>query len=1065
MRLSDDDHLVSVDRNFQASLWSIHPAVTPSRIEESLKCVVSARKPGTVHFVGMDTAGSIILYGTTVKPLGRFGKFPNKSPLALAPIGDFLAVASAKKLEVFDISRPDNAKRISHAEFEEVVNAIAFDQEKGETIAVGLSSEIKCVRRDDGSPLDLNGSLDVSSPPRQIEFRGNLLATIIDRQALRWIISNGDTKFPPKKFPVARDPFNITYPRSMFLGDTVMAIGMTDGKSHVWKSPGRDYPDKIEIPELPGTGRDRLLSVSETGNHLLDIQEDHRAFLIDFGVDDQVVAKSINGDWLHGQIDPRGERIALIPSEPRNEAWLLQSGDVSGRVRLVPKLDEPAGNGAAKLERVAFSRDGKRVAALGPGLQVWIWETEKHVRQARGLPSRNHSASALGLEFSSDGTRLMTFSDEEIVLRSTDKSGDDLNLIRASEMKDFGRITAARLHPSDDLLVFAGSLKGKLAVLRNLKKGPQSPVLIDCAGIEGTLLDLNFSKDGKLLAAAGEDRILHLWGLNSDGGFTPIRPPTTQNHADTIHAVIPWTPPRNQEQERAGKGNSRRVFITASDDSTLRFWNADADRDGPESNPLMAILSLLIPDRPKSAPAPGAKPQSESPVNFAFFSPEGSFDDSTPPEAIRVRIFNRLFSKELITRSEKPFLSYFREGEIIPKLSLDLPDDLAIAPEKIEPNGEGEARLEVKYRPGLSRRIWLYQNGQPREITSPKKEGKATISVRLAKGRNVFFAMSESGRAKGILARSNEYEYKYIDESKPVANKLHVLALGVSKYQGGHSLHFATADARELATHLVQNRQEEERGKFITLLDDKVNRESVEKAFDEIQAAMKNSPNDAIIVSLAGHADVLDGKFQLLLTDFPFDGPKPGGDAPDSMTLPFSLIADRMAKLDCLKRLVVIDACKAGAAADPASLRQLGRIVGTTQPITSFILAAHGNETAAESDSLKHGFLTYVLLRGLSAGNLESLNEVEAKFQTARNADSDHDKIVTNIELADYVEKMLPLLTSAYVSDALRGQKEEPGPELFKSPNLARSDGNDGIRPFPVMRLPDPTPRGEGTQP
>ena len=65
-------------------------------------------------------------------------------------------------------------------------------------------------------------------------------------------------------------------------------------------------------------------------------------------------------------------------------------------------------------------------------------------------------------------------------------------------------------------------------------------------------------------------------------------------------------------------------------------------------------------------------------------------------------------------------------------------------------------------------------------------------------------------------------------------------------------------------------------GAAIFLADDEVTQEKIEDAFRKIAAAVRNSPQDKVVVFLAGHTGVFNtNRFCLLLPKYPFPADAP----------------------------------------------------------------------------------------------------------------------------------------------------------------------------------------------
>ena len=149
----------------------------------------------------------------------------------------------------------------------------------------------------------------------------------------------------------------------------------------------------------------------------------------------------------------------------------------------------------------------------------------------------------------------------------------------------------------------------------------------------------------------------------------------------------------------------------------------------------------------------------------------------------------------------------------------------------------------------------------------------------------------------------------------------------------------------------------------------------------------------------------------------------------------------------------MIDACQAGFALEDAAVKRIQQRLADKvddeahRARTSYILAARQNEPAFEVDSLKHGLLTHVLLRGMGAGGLRP-----DPAALPPDADRDHNQIVTTDELRRYVDDGLPLVAAKVVPIVNRAgqhypQKAESPAKPFQVQSTKEGD-------FDLVRIP-----------
>jgi hypothetical protein len=181
------------------------------------------------------------------------------------------------------------------------------------------------------------------------------------------------------------------------------------------------------------------------------------------------------------------------------------------------------------------------------------------------------------------------------------------------------------------------------------------------------------------------------------------------------------------------------------------------------------------------------------------------------------------------------------------------------------------------------------------------------------------------------------------------------------------------------------------------------------------------------VVFLAGHADVLENqRFVLLLPSYPFQppaadpAPRPGNKPearkpapPSGTTLHYSTLYFNLMRLGALRRLVVIDACRAEAIGNDPGVKMIQRMIdaGARHARTAYLCGTRRGELAKEDAALKHGLITYALLKGMGESALEPASGCTV-FDEMPNADCDHNRIVTTAELRQFLMATVPALAT-----------------------------------------------------
>ncbi len=220
----------------------------------------------------------------------------------------------------------------------------------------------------------------------------------------------------------------------------------------------------------------------------------------------------------------------------------------------------------------------------------------------------------------------------------------------------------------------------------------------------------------------------------------------------------------------------------------------------------------------------------------------------------------------------------------------------------------------------------------------------------------------------------------------------------------------------------------------------------------------KRPLDDTVVLFLAGHTDTdtASDQFCLLLPDFPFQTRPPppagalnlaargidGGVVPrgnaagggfrakvgSPHVLAYASLYNRLAHLEALQRMVIIDACQAGAILDDPAVKSLQRVVerGSRKARNSYLLAARRGEPANEADALEHGLLTYTLLQGMGAPGLKKIPPDLGGFPGGPSADLNKDGLVTSDELVAYADDALPRLAQMFPQLVTRAGSTPP---------------------------------------
>jgi hypothetical protein len=505
------------------------------------------------------------------------------------------------------------------------------------------------------------------------------------------------------------------------------------------------------------------------------------------------------------------------------------------------------------------------------------------------------------------------------------------------------------------------------------------------------------------------------------------------------------------------------MLISGSDDTTVRFWDL-------KRRALWGTLSVTTEEEPQ---APNLPSQG---LDWVFYTPDGFFDASAGGQK-RIRFRHRDVANPMEQFEDTHYR--FRLGEELltgepPRLaSLDEPPPISIIPPVRPDPTLPETELTVTLGQTEWTDVAFFHNDKPiaTGLENSKKPYPPQFPVKtsLVKGVNRFAVMASLKNAYNSLSDAVEIPY----EGPAQPSRLHVIALGVGKYDKQHQLRYSKDDASRIG-EVLNARGLDNAGKaglFISLADEKVTPENLEEAFDQIAVEVENRPQDKVVVFLAGHTGVLNAnRFCLLLPDFPFP---PGaqqqvamrGAAPNQaafpldprFVLPYSIVAFNLARLKALDRLVIVDACQAESILDDQQVVAIQKWmeVGARKARTSYLMAARRGEPAFEVDPLGHGLFTYTLLRGLGAMDPQHDAQEIKKLGLPPNADFNGDGILSTGELNAYVDENLKVIARVFPDLVVSRQAELPADkpripasELVQHPVL-QSFG----APFPLVPL------------
>jgi len=848
----------------------------------------------------------------------------------------------------------------------------------------------------------------------------------------------------------------------------VLVVGDADGGLRSWTlEVGPEGPRAEPRPSIrPARGKVAELAPSASGRYLLEVTKDDLALIWDLKEGRGV--RPLPGSYLSGAFLADESMVAL--------ATRPDAGDRGGDVVLVDRaggkvlplaFERPKGADGrpskVSFGKVAASRSGRLVAGASleaerPLACVWRADTGAIAHLVR-----EPGGGLTAIDLSPDGAFLLTASEDGAARLWPLGGGGEVELRRpatafVSPGEASEAVSAARFGPGIGARrVATGTRAGYVFLWEWAEKGGRR-ARVDVGKLDGEINALAFSPDGKWLAAsASRERVVRFWSLAE--GLAPRAVAFTPqvHHAEQVGALAAWP--------------DGSILVSGGDDAAVRFWDLKEK----------ALAGTLL-----------AEARGLTSVDWLAYTPEGLFDGSQPGEAmLKWRVGDRMVALEQSEDTHHHFqLAAKLTGPAagrprLPARAEDPPELKIVDPPAVRTAGGREVELTLWFgdRDLDLKGLRLYQNGVPvrggDDDFAADRPHFARTRVQLRKGDNRLYAMaSRPGSSDG---KSDEVTLRYDGPEAP--GRLHTIAIAIGNY-AGRALKYAQIDARDMAGFLHDRglKGVDRPGERIVLTDDDVNPQAIDDAFRKLRAAVSGHPEDTVVLFLAGHTDTDDknDQFCLLLPRFPFDGSPPltpgdvalrgntGGTRAlvgDPNVLPYVVLYNRLAHLDALQRLVIVDACQAGAILDDPAVRNIRRLVdrGSRKARNSYLLAARRGEPATEADALAHGLLTYALLRGMGASDLKAIPEDLGGFPGPPTADSDRDGVISTDELVAFADDTLPRLTRMFPQVVLRagagrtppgpGDRPEPGPELEQKLRLQSAEAS-----FPLVLLP-PLPK------
>jgi WD40 repeat protein len=230
----------------------------------------------------------------------------------------------------------------------------------------------------------------------------------------------------------------------------------------------------------------------------------------------------------------------------------------------------------------------------------------------------------------------------------------------------------------------------------------------------------------------------------------------------------------------------------------------------------------------------------------------------------------------------------------------------------------------------------------------------------------------ETPRALGIAVMTEVRQTAIIrlDSAVPPGPQLHLLAIGISKYNPANAkslqLLFADGDANGLASKIVTTQAGIYTVKPQVLPNQDASKAGILQALATMRNGMeKGGGNDLAVVFFSGHGAMLDGELYLLPYDV--DTRTPAGVKATALSID-ELNRELRALASHGRVLVLLDACHSGATTIDGALAMNSTLLrtGLAAANITVLTSSSGAEVSREDAAWQHGAFTKVLLDAFS---------------------------------------------------------------------------------------------------
>ena len=336
------------------------------------------------------------------------------------------------------------------------------------------------------------------------------------------------------------------------------ASASSDGTIRVYGAPVGDL-----LQELSGhTDGVVSLCFSADGRKLLSGSYDNTSILWNLTTSSQIQRLRGHSWWVRSaQFSPDNERIVTVGEDGKAVVW--QRTTKAGPYEIQTEFIRHRG----PIHAAKFSPNGKLIATAGVDGRVLLWNPDQVqkvdiARRIDDLPDPpapyrefiGHQKAVHGLDFSPDGERLVSASEDNVVRIWQVRSGEEVANLRGHT----SYVLDCQFSPDGSQILSAG--RDQQVKLWNPATYGESLALgrNEGAGHDDAVLAARFSVDGNRVVTASSDRSARLWDAKTQG---------LVNHFAEGHEFL--------TSSAVFFAGGQRLATSAGDGST-RIWNVAA---------------------------------------------------------------------------------------------------------------------------------------------------------------------------------------------------------------------------------------------------------------------------------------------------------------------------------------------------------------------------------------------------------------------------------------------------------------------------------------------------------